>query len=175
MARLLEFQGKDLFRRFGISPPAGEVVQSVDESLEVAHRLGYPVIVKAQVYTGKRAKAGGVRVALCEEELIEAAGELLSSVIGGFSVEKLLIEQNIEFKQEMYVGVTSDPSTRKPAAIFCINGGVDIEETAQTRPESILKLTIDIMRGIYVYDALNFLSSSTLFASCRFTVHARTG
>ena len=157
MAKLLEHQGKEVFRRYRIPTPNGEVAHSVEEAQSVAARIGYPVVVKAQVYSGKRGKAGGVCVAIDEAELTAAALEILSSEIRGLTVETLLIEQRIEVKREIYVGITADPSARSPVVIVCANGGVDIEETTQTNPEALLKLHVDILRGIYVYDVLDLL------------------
>ncbi|HEC35894.1 MAG TPA: hypothetical protein ENI39_05100 [Anaerolineae bacterium] len=157
MARLLEYQGKEIFRRFRIPTPIGQVVRNVIEAQDAARGIGYPVVIKAQVYSGKRGKAGGVRIVGDETELATAASEMLSSKICGLPVDALLIEQRIKVKQEIYVGVTADPNARAPVIVVCADGGVDVEETAQTNPEALLKLHVDILRGVYVYDALNLL------------------
>ncbi len=157
MARLLEYQGKEIFRRFKIPTPDGRAVRSIAEAQEAAREIGYPVVVKAQVYSGKRGKAGGVRVVSDETELTAAVSEMLPSRVRGLPVDALLIEQKIEVRQEIYVGITADPSTRSPVVVVCADGGVDIEEVAQTNPEVLLKLHVDILRGVYIYDALNLL------------------
>jgi len=133
------------------------MVRSIAEAQEAAREIGYPVVVKVQVYSGKRGKAGGVRVAGDETELMTAVSEMLSSKIRGLSVNLLLIEEKCDVKQEIYVGVTADPSTRSPVVIVCADGGVDIEETTQTNPQALLKLPVDILRGVYVYDVLDLL------------------
>lgn len=157
MAKLFEYQGKEIFRRFRIPTPSGRVVRNVAEAQDAARGIGYPVVVKAQVYSGKRGKAGGVRVVSDETELTTAASEMLSSKICGLPVDALLIEQKIEVKQEIYVGVTADPNVRAPVIVVCAEGGVDIEEMARTNPEALLRLCVDILRGVYVYDTLNLL------------------
>jgi len=157
MAKLLEYQGKDILRRFGIPTPSGQIVHNVDEAQDAAQSIGYPVVVKAQIYSGRRGKAGGVRVAKDKAELVASVSEMLSSKILGFSVRALLIEQKIEVTQEIYVGVMADPGSRSPVIVVSVDGGVDIEETAQSKPEALLKSHVDILRGVYVYDVLDLL------------------
>jgi len=137
------------------------VVRSVTEAQEAAREIGYPVVVKTQVYSGKRGKAGGVRITGDEPELTAVVSEMLSSKISskiwGLPVDTLLIEEKLEIRHEIYVGITADPGTRSPVMIVCAHGGVDIEETAQTDPEALLKLPVDILRGVYIYEALDLL------------------
>jgi len=165
VTRLLEHQGKELLRRFKIPTPEGRIVGSLEEAHEAARQIGYPLLVKAQVYTGKRGKSGGVRPAENEAELETAVREMLSTPIRGLLVESLLIEQLIPLRRELYVAVTADPSLRQPVLIFCANGGVDIEETFHDRPETVLRLPVDILRGVYLYDALNLLRDAPELSS----------
>jgi succinyl-CoA synthetase beta subunit len=132
-------------------------VHDVIEAQDAAGRIGYPVVVKAQIHAGKRGKAGGVRTVNDEAELTSAVSEMLSSEVHGLCVDTLLIEQKVIIDQEIYVGITADPSARSPVVFVCANGGVDIEETTQTNPESLLKLDVDILRGLFIYDVLNLL------------------
>jgi succinyl-CoA synthetase beta subunit len=157
MARLLEHQGKDLLRRKGMAVPAGRVVRSVPEAREAAAEIGYPVVVKAQIPAGRRGKAGGVRFAQSEEELTVAVSSLLSAEVNGLPVESLLVEKQVSITREVYVAITADPRLRSPVALLCLEGGVDIEETIQTRPEAMLKFPVDILRGLFPYDVLNLL------------------
>jgi len=157
VAKLLEYQGKELFRRFKIPTPPGKVVRCLDEALAAAAQIGYPVIVKAQVYAGKRGKGGGIRPASDEPELRDAVGRILGNQIYGLPVEVLLIEKQVEIEREIYVGITADPTLRSPVIIVSITGGVSIEEIAQEHPQTLIKLPVDILRGVYFFDALNML------------------
>jgi succinyl-CoA synthetase beta subunit len=157
MARLLEYQGKALFKQKGIPVPEGRLVQSVDEAMKVVDELGFPVAIKAQVWSGRRGKAGGILFAEDEDSLSRAVEELLGKEIDGSPVEELLIEEKAEVRKEVYMAVTADPSTRQPVGIFSPRGGVDIEETAETEPAAIFTMTIDILRGFYYYDAMDLL------------------
>jgi len=157
MARLLEYQGKALFKQKGIPVPEGRLVQSVDEAMKVVDELGFPVAIKAQVWSGRRGKAGGILFAEDEDSLSRAVEELLGKEIDGSPVEELLIEEKAKVRKEVYMAVTADPSTRQPVGIFSPRGGVDIEETAETEPAAIFTMPIDILRGFYYYDAMDLL------------------
>lgn len=161
MARLLEHQAKQILRRFGIPTPDGQVARSSREAKRAAAEVGYPVMVKAQVRSGKRGKSGGVRAAADVAKLETIVSEMLGDKIRGLPVDTLLIEQSLEIKREIYAGVTADPSRRSPVVIFCADGGVDIEETARRDPKAIRKLEVDILRGVYPHDALNLISGTS--------------
>ena len=165
MAKLLEYRGKEILRQFGIPTPVGQVISQVEEAQKVVVDLNYPLAVKAQVYAGKRGKAGGVRIVNNEAEMMTAVSELFSSSIRGLEVEMLLIEEKADVQQEIYVGVTADPSARTPVLIVCAEGGVDIEEVAEKNPNAILRLPVDILRGVFIHDALGFLSDLSGFTS----------
>lgn len=157
MARLFEYQGKSLFKRKGIPVPEGKFVQSLDEAIEVADELGFPLAVKAQVIGGGRGKAGGILFAEDRESLSQAVNGLLGKRFRGASVEGLLIEQKVAIRKEVYMAVTADPSTRQPVGIVSPKGGVDIEETSEREPTAVFRVSIDILRGFYYYDAMNLL------------------
>lgn len=157
MARLLEYQGKALFRRKGIPVPDGRAVQSAEEALSVVDELGFPVVVKAQVHAGGRGKSGAILFAEDRDSLTQAVRELLAKRIHGAPVQELLIEKKADIERELYVAVTADPSTRQPVAIFSAKGGVDVEQTADEEASAVFTMPIDIMRGFYYYDALNLL------------------
>jgi succinyl-CoA synthetase beta subunit len=167
MARLLEYQGKALFRRKGIPVPEGKVVRSTDEALKVVEELGFPVAVKAQVHAGGRGKAGAILFAEDRDSLVQAVGELLAKQIHGAPVRELLIEKKARIEKELYLAVTADPSIRQPVAIFSARGGVDIEQTAGEEASAVHTLPIDILRGFYYYDALNLLRRDWQFDSRR--------
>lgn len=165
MAKLLECQGKELFRRFKIPVPPGKVVRSLEEALEAAGQIGYPVVAKAQIYAGKRGKGGGIRPAANESELRDVVERILGHRIYGLPVETLLIEKRVEIEREIYVGITADPALRGPVIIVSTTGGMSIEEIAQEHPQALLKLPVDILRGIYSFDALNVLRNVTDLSS----------
>lgn len=157
MARLLEHQGKALFRRKGIPVPEGRVVYSPEEAVSLIESLSFPVAVKAQVHSGGRGKAGAIIFADDRDSLVQAVEKLLETRVHGAPVEGVLIEKKAEVENEFYVAVTADPSNRQPVAIFSAKGGVDVEETAQEQASAIFSVPIDILRGFYYYDALNLL------------------
>lgn len=161
MAKLLEYQGKKLLRMVGIPTPAGDVASTVAEARAVAEQIGFPVAVKAQVYAGKRGRAGGIRLAENDEELAQAVSEILSAPLRGLPVQAVLVEQRVEIEQEIYVGIIADPGARAPAMIACEAGGMAIEEVAAANPESIRKAPVDILRGAYIHDALNLARGLT--------------
>jgi succinyl-CoA synthetase beta subunit len=157
MVKLLEYQGKDVLRRFGVPTPAGQVARSVEQALAAAEAIGLPVVVKAQIYAGKRGKSGGIRTARDAAELAAAASEMLGSLVRGHRVEAVLVEQQVRPDTELYVGVVADPRARMPVLLVCAEGGIDVEEIAATRPESLFKAPVDVVHGVYLHDALNLL------------------
>ncbi|HUS70594.1 MAG TPA: ATP-grasp domain-containing protein [Anaerolineae bacterium] len=167
MARLLEYQGKALFRRKGIPVPEGKVVRSTDEALKVVDELGFPVAVKSQVHAGGRGKARAILFAEDRDSLAQAVDELLAKQIHGAPVRELLIEKKAEIEKELYLAVTADHSIRQPVAIFSARGGVDIEQTAGEEASAVHTLPIDILRGFFYYDALNLLRRDWQFDSRR--------
>ncbi len=157
MAKLLEYQGKEILKRFKVPVPDGRVVHSLAEAMNTARELGYPVVAKAQVYAGKRGKAGGVRFAADERELQIAVHDLLGARIHGLLVEALLLEKKAVITQELYLGVTADQMLRSPVVIVCAAGGMDVETITRECPDALLKLPVDILRGVQIHDTLNLL------------------
>jgi succinyl-CoA synthetase beta subunit len=157
MARLLEYQGKGIFRKNGIVIPRGRLAESAQETKQIAEELGGSVAIKAQVLTGKRGKRGGIKFAKTPEEAEKAAREVLGSKVDDIPVQKVLVEEKLDIEKEIYMGVTSNDATRAPAAIFSLSGGMDIEEVGENHPERIFTKDISVSRGFYQYDALNML------------------
>jgi succinyl-CoA synthetase beta subunit len=122
-------------------------------------------MVKAQIRAGKRGKSGGVRAVADEVELEAVVSDMMGDSIRGLPVDTLLLEQRVEITREIYVGVTADPSSRSPMMIFCADGGVDIEETARVDPEAVRTLPVDILRGVYPYDAMNLVGAADKLTS----------
>jgi succinyl-CoA synthetase beta subunit len=161
MARLYEYQGKQLLKEIGVPIPEGGVASTPQEAREIAERIGQPVAVKAQIWATGRFKAGGIKFADDPGGAEKAAGELLGAEVKGFPVEKVLVEKKLDVDQEYYAGVIVNDSykVKGPVVIFSTEGGVDIEEVAETAPEKISRLSVDIFHGLRLYDAYNLALS----------------
>jgi succinyl-CoA synthetase beta subunit len=145
---LLEYQGKQLFARHGLSVSAGKMVESVEDAVAAADEVGYPVVVKAQVLIGGRGKAGGVKLAADEAEAREHAGNILGMDIHGHTVRKLWIEHASDIASEYYASVLLDRQAKQPLVMFSTEGGVDIEEVAEKTPEKLVRHHVDALRGL---------------------------
>jgi succinyl-CoA synthetase beta subunit len=140
---LLEYQGKQLFAKHGVAVPDGRHAASVDEAVKAADEIGYPCVVKAQVRTGKRGKAGGIKVAKDAEEARRHSEAILGMDIAGFRVDELWIEQASEIDAEYYASIILDRSAKKLLAMLSRMGGMDVEEMAERDPEALVKRHID--------------------------------
>jgi succinyl-CoA synthetase beta subunit len=150
---LYEYQGKELFREFGIPVSEGRVATTPEEARAATETLGGEVVVKAQVLTGGRGKAGGIKVAATPEEAEARASEILGLDIRGHVVKKLWIEEASEIAKEYYLSVTFDRGEKKPLFMLTTEGGVDIEEVAETNPEAIARLHVDPLVGFQPFQA----------------------
>jgi succinyl-CoA synthetase beta subunit len=145
---LLEYQGKQLFARHGLKVSAGEAVATVEEAVAAAQRIGYPVVLKAQVLIGGRGKAGGVKLAADEAQAREHAGNILGMDIGGHVVRTLWVERASDIASEYYASVLLDRSAKKPLVMFSSEGGVEIEEVAHSHPEKLAREHVDPLSGL---------------------------
>ena len=150
---LYEYQGKQLFARFGIPVSEGRVAASAEEARAAAEDLGGQVVVKAQVLTGGRGKAGGIKLAETPEEAGARAGEILGMDIRGHTVRKVWIERASDIAREYYLSVTFDRGEKKPLFMLTTQGGVDIEEVAEKTPEALARLHVDPLVGFQPYQA----------------------
>ncbi len=155
-----EHAGKPLLRAAGIETPPGEVVTTADAAKAVAANLG-PCVVKAQVPTGKRGKAGGIAVVGTADEAHEAAARILGMTIGEFKVEKLLVEGQVPIATELYAAILNDPESKGPLLLFSPEGGMDIEEIAENHPDKLLRHPIDIRNGLKEADLDGKLPAGT--------------
>jgi succinyl-CoA synthetase beta subunit len=144
---LLEYQGKQLFSKHGVSVPEGRPASSVEEAVEAAEELGYPVVIKAQVLIGGRGKAGGIKLAKNRSEAEEHANAILGMDIRGFTVHELYVERASEIDEEYYAAILLDRSEKKPLAMLSRMGGMDVEEIAERDPNAIVRLHIDPLIG----------------------------
>jgi succinyl-CoA synthetase beta subunit len=159
--KIHEYQGKELFRKYGVATPRGFPCFTVDEAVEAAKKLGGPVwVVKAQIHAGGRGKGGGVKLARSLDEVREKAGEILGMQLvthqtgpQGQKVKRLLIEEGADIKKELYVGMVVDRESQRVVLMGSSEGGMDIEEVAAKTPERIHKLAIDPVQGLSGADA----------------------
>ena len=145
---LFEYQGKELFAQYGIPVSPGRVAFTVDEAVEAANALGYPVVVKAQVHVGGRGKAGGIKLAADAAAARTHAASILGMDIRGHTVERLWIEAASDIAQEYYASFTLDRSAKLHLGMLSARGGVDIEEVAREEPGAIARLHIDPVDGL---------------------------
>ncbi|WP_135535293.1 ADP-forming succinate--CoA ligase subunit beta [Halostella pelagica] len=151
--KLHEYQAKQVFADAGIPTPAAELAESVDEVLAAAEDIGYPVAVKAQVQVGGRGKAGGIKLVENDDEAREAAEDILGMDLKGIHVDRVLVEEAVDFTNELYVGVTMDRGEGKPVAMVSTRGGVNIEEVAEEDPDAIVREHVDPAFGMHPYQA----------------------
>jgi succinyl-CoA synthetase beta subunit len=160
MARLYEYQGKEVLSKIGIPVPKGRSAASPSEAKKIAEEIGKPCVVKAQVWATGRFKAGGIKFAKSPAETEEAARALIGAEIKGLKVEKVLIEEQLDVEREFYVGVIVSNSykIKGPVLIFSSEGGSSIEEVSARNPERIGRLNVDYLRGVGLEEAKTLVS-----------------
>ncbi|MBX5469019.1 MAG: ADP-forming succinate--CoA ligase subunit beta [Thermoleophilaceae bacterium] len=144
---LLEYQGKQLFKKHGVPVPEGRPAKTVEEAVAAAEALGYPVVIKAQVLIGGRGKAGGIKLAKARGEAEAHAKAILGMDIRGFTVHELYVEQASEIDEEYYAAILLDRTAKKPLAMLSRMGGMDVEEIAAKDPTAIVRLHVDPLIG----------------------------
>jgi succinyl-CoA synthetase beta subunit len=159
---LYEYQGKQFFARYGIPVSPGEAVSTVDEAVAAADRIGYPVVVKAQVQVGGRGKAGGIKLANDAEETRTHAGSILGMDIKGHTVEILWIERASDIAEEYYASFTLDRSAKKHLGMLSARGGVEIETVAAEDPDAIAKVWVDPVDGLSEEQAKAWVAAAKL-------------
>src|SRR6202167_5671279 len=159
---LFEYQGKQYFARYGIPASPGDIADTVEDALEVAERVGYPVVLKAQVKVGGRGKAGGVKLADNADEVREHAGNILGLDIKGHVVKRLWIERSSDIKKEYYASFTLDRPNKTHLGMLSARGGVEIEVVAEETPDAIAMLSIDPVRGLDVETARRWVAEAEL-------------
>jgi succinyl-CoA synthetase beta subunit len=150
---LYEYQGKELFGRFGIPTSQGRLASTPEEAREAAAELASEVVVKAQVLTGGRGKAGGIKLASGPDEAENAAREILGLDIRGHTVRRLWIETASEIEREYYLSVTLDRGAAKTLLMFTTEGGVEIEQVAAENPEALVRVYVDPLEGLEPHHA----------------------
>jgi succinyl-CoA synthetase beta subunit len=150
---LHEFQGKELFSRFGIPVSEGRLARTREEACAAAEELGGTVVVKAQVLTGGRGKAGGIKLAETPEDAEARAAEILGMDIRGHVVEKVWVERASDIAREYYLSIAFDRSAKRPLFMFTTQGGIDIEEVAASSPDALVRLHVDPLEGFHPWHA----------------------
>ena len=159
---LFEYQGKQYFARYGIAVSPGDIADTVDQAVAVAERVGYPVVVKAQVKVGGRGKAGGVKLAENVEEVRLHAGNILGLDIKGHVVRRLWVERSSDIAKEYYASFTLDRQNKTHLGMLSAQGGVEIEVVAEENPDAIAFLSIDPVRGLDLETARRWVHEADL-------------
>jgi succinyl-CoA synthetase beta subunit len=157
---LYEYQGKELFRRYGIPVSDGRLAVTPQEARAAADELGGPVVVKAQVLVGGRGKAGGIKLADDPADAEAKAREILGLDIRGHVVRKLWVEQASDIANEYYLSVTFDRGVKRPLFMLTAEGGVEIEQVAEENPDALARLHIDPLEGFQPYQARRLIYGS---------------
>jgi succinyl-CoA synthetase beta subunit len=159
---LHEYQAKERFGLFGIPVPKGKIAHTPTEAAQIAQELGGTVVVKAQVHTGGRGKAGGVKLAKSPQEAQEMAQKIIGMKIKHLTVHKVLIDPAADIKDEIYFAITNDRAARKPVFIVSAEGGMDIEEVNRVSPEKLFYFHVDPLLGLRDYQVVQMASSLNL-------------
>ena len=164
---LVEYQGKQYFARYGIAISPGEVADTVAEAEAAAERLGYPVVLKAQVQVGGRGKAGGIKLADSAAEVTEHAGNILGMDIKGRKVRRLWIEKATDIAKEYYASFTLDRSAKLHLAMVSARGGIDIEQVAEEEPGAIARLHVNPLDGVTLEEMRELVARAGLDEQAR--------
>ncbi len=159
---LFEYQGKEFFAEYGMPVSPGKIAFSVDEAVAAAEELGAPVMVKAQVHTGGRGKAGGVKFAADIDAVREHAGNILGLDIKGHIVQRVWIEKASDIAEEYYASFTLDRSAKKHLGMLSKEGGVEIETVAEENPDAIAKIWVDPVAGLSDEDVASWVAAANL-------------
>src|SRR5438067_8861090 len=162
--KLYEYQGRQVFERFGIPTPSGVVVSSMQELEQVRGRLKYPLVIKAQVLVGGRGKAGGIQFADSWDECYQKTRQVLGMDIKGLKVEKVFLVEKLDFAKELYCSVLLDRSSRTPMVLFSEKGGVDIESVPDA---DIRRVKVHPLTGFSDHHARALFRNSTLAPDAR--------
>ena len=149
-----EYQAKEIFRKYGIPIPPGEVATTPEEAEAIARKFGTTVVIKAQVHAGGRGKAGGVKLAKTPHDAKNIAAQILKLTIKGLPVKKVLVTPAADIASEAYVGIIVDRASKRPVFMASPAGGIDIEEVAAKTPDKILRRAVDPRYGLQLYEAM---------------------
>ena len=160
MARIYEYQGKEVLQKHGAPIPRGKPAATPEEAKKIAREIGKPVALKAQIWVTGRFKAGGVKFAQTPEEAEKTAQELIGAEIKGLTVKTVLVEEKLDIDREFYVGVIVNDSlkVKGPVLIFSTEGGTDLEEVSARNPERVATQVVDYRKGVGLAEAKQLIS-----------------
>ena len=164
---LYEYQGKQYFARYGIPVSRGEVADTVSEAVAAADRVGYPVVIKAQVQVGGRGKAGGVKLAADRAEAEQHARDILGLAIKGHVVRRLWVEHATDIAEEYYASFTLDRAAKLHLSMVSARGGIDIEQVAEEEPEAIVRTHVNPLDGLDLAAARDVVARANLDEEAR--------
>jgi succinyl-CoA synthetase beta subunit len=164
---LYEYQGKQLFARYGIPVSEGRVAESPMDARVAAAEVGGEVVVKAQVLTGGRGKAGGIKLAANPDEAMARARDILGLDINGHVVRRLWIESASDIAREYYFSITFDRGVKKPLFMLTTQGGIDIEQVAAESPDALARLHLDPLGGFHPWHARKLMFDAAIPAAER--------
>ncbi len=148
-----EYQAKEVFKKYGIPVPRGAVIDDLKKIHEALETIGLPLVLKSQILTGGRGKAGGIKFADSSEQALKNAKNLFNSEIKGLKIKKLLIEEKLEIANEYYLGIVTDREFSSPVVIVSSMGGMNVEDVSKSFPDKIMKKNIDYAYGLQNYQA----------------------
>src|SRR5438128_8289583 len=158
--KIHEYQAKQILARYGVRIPRGEVAYTKEEAKASAERIGGTVVVKAQIHAGGRGKGGGIKLAKSADEAADIAGQMIGMNLvtaqtgpEGRRVQKVLIEEGLDIRKELYLGIVIDRQTGRPVFMASASGGMDIEEVAAKNPELILRESVEPGLGLQPFQA----------------------
>jgi succinyl-CoA synthetase beta subunit len=157
---LFEYQARDLFAKHGVPVLAGEVIDTPEAARAVTERLGGRAVVKAQVKVGGRGKAGGVKLASDADDAVAKAGRILGMDIKGHTVQKVMLAQTADIREEYYVSFLLDRTNRTFLAMASVEGGVEIEVVAEENPDALAKIPVDAIDGVTAEKAAEIVAAA---------------
>ncbi len=153
--KLYEYEAREIFSKYSIPVPRGFLVRKLNEAYRVLKEVSFPVVIKAQILVARRAKLGGVRFANDIEDALSIIKEILGRELNGLKVREILVVEKVDVIRELYVGFVIDRTSRGIAFIASRYGGIELEDLAKERPESVIKYGIDVFTGFRDYIARN--------------------
>jgi succinyl-CoA synthetase beta subunit len=158
--KLYEHESADIFSDFGIRVPERILAGTPDEAVLAAEKIGFPIVVKAQILAGGRGLAGGVKSVATADETQAVAADLLGSRIQGIKVRSVMVVRKIDFYRELYLGITVDGYNGRPLVVVSTKGGMNIEEVARQNPADISALRVSVERGLFTFEARKLLKAA---------------
>jgi len=155
--KLYEYEAADIFSGAGIRVPERILAATPEEVVQAAEKIGYPVVIKAQILAGGRGLAGGIKVTASTEETAAIAEDILNTKIHQIRVRSVLVSRKIEIEKECFLSISVDGYNGQPMIMTCRQGGTDIEKTARLYPEKIATMHVDIQRGLLAFEARKLL------------------